>query len=103
MKTTIKTSKSEIYAELLKENDFLQLNVFHVPKGNVGFFLMFPLNKHKDMMKAARALIESDEKLPPDTDISSKVKGCLLAGTAPQPKVAFGTPSITYKEVQHGI
>lgn len=103
MKTIIKTSKGDIHAELLKEDNSLQLNVFHVPNGGTGFFLVFPLNKHKDMMKAARALIESDEQLPPDTDITSMVKGCLLAGAAPQPKVAFGTPSITYKEVQHEI
>ena len=103
MKTTIKTSKGEIYAELLIEDYTLQLNVFHVPSGGVGFFLVFPRHKYKDMVKAARALIESDEQLPSDTDITSMVKGCLLAGTAPQPKVAFGTPSITYKEVQHGI
>lgn len=103
MKTTINTNKGNIDAELLKENDFLQLNVFHVPNGGTGFFLVFPLHKRKKMLKAARTLIESDEQLPPDTDITSTVKGCLLAGTAPQPKVAFGTPSITYKEVQHGI
>lgn len=103
MKTIIKTSKGDIHAELLKEDNSLQLNVFHVPNGGTGFFLVFPLHKRKKMLKAARALIESDEQLPPDTDITSMVKGCLLAGTAPQPKVDFGTPSITYKEVQHGI
>ncbi|WP_151803697.1 hypothetical protein [Acinetobacter bereziniae] len=97
MKTTIETNKGSIYAELLKDNDFLQLNVFHVPKGNAGFFLMFPLDKYEEMMHSARTLIENGEELPSDTDITYMVKGCLLAGTAPKFKfnaMAFGTPMI---------
>ena len=97
MKTIIKTSKGDIHAELLKEDNSLQLNVFHVPNGGTGFFLVFPLHKHKEMLKAACTLIESKEQLPPDTDITFKVKGCLLAGTAQKmsfSSVAFGQPMI---------
>lgn len=101
MKTTIKTSKGEIYAELLKENDFLQLNVFHVPKGNVGFFLMFPRGKDKEIINAARSLIESNETLMPDIDITHKFDECLLACTAPKMKFnvkkTFGKPTISHQ------
>lgn len=103
MQTMIKTSKGDVHAEFVDDKDYLQLNVFYTPKCGVGFFLCFPKGKDVEIIEAARSLIESDDNLLPDTDITSMVKGCLLAGTAPQPKVAFGTPSITYKEVQHGI
>ena len=98
MKTTINTNKGNIDAELLIEDYTLQLNVFHVPNGGTGFFLVFPLHKRKKMLKAARALIESDEQFSSDTDITHKVKGCLLAGTAPKMNfnaVAFGQPMIS--------
>lgn len=105
MKTIIKTSKGDVHTELveLHAQDALQLNVFYSPNGGVGFFLMFPRGKDKEIINAARSLIESNETLMPDIDITHKFDECLLAGTAPQPKVAFGTPSITYNEVQHGI
>ena len=103
MQTMIKTSKGDVHAELVEDKAYLQLNVFHTPKCGVGFFLCFPKGKDVEIIEAARSLIESDDTLLPDTDITSMVKGCLLAGTAPQPKVAFGTPSVVHKELSDGI
>lgn len=103
MKTIIETSKGAVQAALAEDKEYLQLNVFHTPLRNgvphgVGFFLCFPKGKNQEILAAARILIESEDELLPDQDITHKVKGCLLAGTAPKPKVTFGTPSVAHKE-----
>jgi len=96
----IETKKGQVQAELQKFKTSLQLNVFHTPNNGVGFFLVFPKGKGQEdnILNAARKLIENENELPPDTDITKKVKGCLLAGTAPKPKVTFGIPTVCHKD-----
>lgn len=96
MKTEIETNKGKIQAEIIRDNQQIQLNVFHTPKG-FGFFLIYPSDQYQKMMESAKSLIEGDMDFDPDMDITSHVEGCLLAGTAPkmQFKAAiFGNPSI---------
>ncbi|MBJ9904062.1 hypothetical protein [Acinetobacter bereziniae] len=99
----IETKKGKVQAELQNTKNFLQLNVFHTPNNGVGFFLCFPKGKmqEENIIKAARKLIENEDELLPDTDITIKVKGCLLAGTAPKPKVTFGIPTVCHKEDEY--
>jgi hypothetical protein len=107
MKTIIKTSKGDVHAELieLEHHDALQLNVFYSPNGGVGFFLMFPRGKDKEIINAARSLIESNETLMPDIDITHKFDECLLACTAPKMKFnvkkTFGKPTISHQKASN--
>lgn len=97
MKTEIDTTKGKIQAEIIKEDEQIQLNVFHTSKG-VGFFLIYPIGQYQKMMKSAKAFIESDKVFEADMDITSEFDGCLLAGTAPKLKfdIAFGRPTISH-------
>ena len=109
MKTIIKTNKGDVHAELieLEHQDALQLNVFYSPNGGVGFFLMFPREKNKEIIDAARTLIDGEEMLLPDTDLTHKFDDCMLACTAPKMqfdmKKICGKPTISHKKAgNHG-
>lgn len=100
MKKIIETDVGPIHVELidLPDRNAKQLNVYHSPNGEVGFFLIFPSNLASNIEKAAIDLIESNIPLEEDSDITSRVDGCLMAHTMKkitfEKKLVFGQPSI---------
>ena len=94
-KLIIDTSKGKILAELNRDNGVLQFNAFSAP-GGVAFFMVFAdgPGQKEAIEAAARDLIEG-EPLEPGANISSRVPGCIAAGTAGRLHVTFGAPGVS--------
>lgn len=99
MKTKIiSTCKGPVIAQISGDEGVNRLNALHCP-GGVGFFLVFPGGPEQQMamVQAARSLAEGED-LEPNQDISSRVAGCLAAGTGGRVMFDVGVPEVSHAQ-----